>query len=628
MPDDKALASRGSLGYLATFLNQRESIMSTYEDRLRALREQLKSDRLDGFVVPICDEHMSEYVGDYAQRLGWLTGFGGSAGTAVVLSEEAAIFTDGRYTLQVREQVDGTLWHYVGVPETSVSDWLKANAPTGARIGYDAWLHTRGWAEAAAKALKEKGAELVAVDRNPLDAVWADQPAPSDAQMIVLDDQYTGQNSAEKRAAVADWLVSQKLDAAVISALDSVAWTFNIRGADVSRTPVALSFALLNSDGTADLYVDPAKVTDAVIQHLGNAVRVHPRSAFAPALEALKGKRIAVDPERAVAAIFNRLAAGGAEIVEARDPTVLPKARKNVIEQAGHRAAQARDGAAVSRFLHWVSEEAHKGEQTELSAAAKLQAFREATGMLKDLSFDTISATGPNGAHCHYKVDEASNRQIEPNTIYLVDSGGQYLDGTTDITRTMWIGPGEPTAEMKDRFTRVLKGHIALALATFPTGTRGSQLDTLARMHLWAAGVDYAHGTGHGVGSFLAVHEGPQRIAKSAGGQAGTEQELLAGMILSNEPGYYKAGEYGIRIENLILVEDREIAGAEGEWMGFETLTWAPIDRTLVDTDIMTREELRWWDAYHAQVLAVVGPQLEGDAKVWLDGACAPLGRG
>jgi Xaa-Pro aminopeptidase len=602
--------------------------MSTYEARLAALREQLKADRLDGFVVPICDEHMSEYVGEYAQRLGWLTGFGGSAGNAVVLSEQAAIFTDGRYTLQVREQVSAEHWEYVGVPETSIAEWLMAHASEGARIGYDPWVHTKGWVESAAKALKAKGAELVPVTRNPIDAVWADQPPKSDARLMVHADQYAGQNSAEKRAEVAEWLTANGLDSTVISALDSVAWLLNVRGADVSRTPVALSFVLAHADGTADLFVAPEKIDDEVRAHLGNAVRLRTPEEFAPTLRAMAGKKIAVDPDRAVAAIFNALKDGGANIIETRDPTILPKARKNVVEQAGHRAAQARDGAALSRFLHWMSETAHQGGLTELSAAAKLQDFRAATGMLKDLSFDTISATGPNGAHCHYKVDEASNRAIEPNSIYLVDSGGQYLDGTTDVTRTIWVGPGEPTAEMKDRNTRVLKGHIALALATFPEGTRGAQLDTMARAPLWQAGLDYAHGTGHGVGSFLAVHEGPQRIAKFTGSQAGTDEPLLPGMILSNEPGYYKAGEYGIRIENLVLVEEREIAGAEGRYFGFENLTWAPIDATLVDTSLLTRDELRWWDEYHARVLEIVGPQLEGDALSWLGRVCAPLGRG
>ena len=602
--------------------------MSTYEARLGALRAQLKKDQLDGFVVPICDEHMSEYVGDYAQRLGWLTGFGGSAGSAVVLSEEAAIFTDGRYTLQVREQVDGQNWQYVGVPQTSISDWLKEHAPAGARIGYDPWVHTKGWVESASRALKAKGAELVAVKSNPIDAVWADQPEKSDAKLMVHEDRYAGQNSAEKRAAVGEWLADNGVDSTVISALDSVAWLLNVRGSDVSNTPVALSFVLAHADGTADLFVAPEKVDEAVQAHLGNAVRLRTPEEFVPALKAMNGKRIAVDPDRAVAAIFGALKDGGATIVEARDPTILPKAIKNPVEQDGHRAAQARDGAALSRYLHWLAQEAHKGELTELSAAAQLRAFREATGMLKDLSFDTISAAGPNGASPHYKVDEKSNRRIDPNSIYLVDSGGQYLDGTTDVTRTIWVGPGEPTAEMKDRYTRVLKGHIALALAVFPEGTRGAQLDTLARAALWQAGVDYAHGTGHGVGSFLAVHEGPQRIGKFSGGQAGTDEPLQAGMILSNEPGYYKQGEYGIRIENLILVEEREIAGAEGRYFGFETLTFAPIDKALVDTSLLTRDELRWWDDYHAKVLEIVAPQLDGDALAWVTEACSPLAKG
>jgi Xaa-Pro aminopeptidase len=568
---------------------------------------------------------MSEYVGDYAQRLGWLTGFGGSAGSAVVLSEEAAIFTDGRYTLQVREQVDGNNWQYVGVPQTSISDWLKEHTPAGARIGYDAWVHTKGWVESATVALKAKGAELVAVKSNPIDAIWADQPGKSDAKLMVHDDRYAGQSSAEKRAAVAEWLTANGLDSTVISALDSVAWLLNVRGSDVANTPVALSFVLAHADGTADLFVAPEKVGDDVRAHLGNAVRLRTPEEFIPALKAMNGKRIAVDPDRAVAAIFGALKDGGATLVEARDPTILPKAVKNHVEQAGHRAAQARDGAALSCFLHWMGQTAHQGGLDELSAAARLKSFRQDTGMLHDLSFDTISATGPNGAHCHYKVDEKSNRAIEPNSIYLVDSGGQYLDGTTDVTRTIWVGPGHPTAEMKDRFTRVLKGHIALALAVFPEGTRGAQLDTMARAALWQAGLDYAHGTGHGVGSFLAVHEGPQRIGKFSGGQAGTDEPLQAGMFLSNEPGYYKAGEYGIRIENLVLVEEREIAGAEGRYFGFETLTFAPIDKTLVDVSLLNGEELRWWNDYHAKVLSIIAPQLDGDALAWAHEACAPL---
>ncbi|QOT70985.1 MULTISPECIES: aminopeptidase P family protein [Sphingobium] len=593
--------------------------MSSYEDRLKALRAQLVRDELHGFVVPLTDEHMSEYVGAYAQRLAWLTGFQGSAGSAAVLPEEAAIFVDGRYTLQVREQVDGAHWQYESVPQTSVAAWLGEHAPVGGRIGYDPWLHTRAWVKAASEALAERGAELVAVDTNPVDAIWPDRPAPSDAKLVVHEDRYAGQSAAEKRQAMADWLVAKHADAAVLSALDSLAWTFNIRGKDVERTPVALAYAIVHADATADLYVAPEKIDEAVVKHLGNAVRVHDRAAFADALAGFAGKTVAADPERAVAAIFTGLEAGGAHVLALRDPAVLPKAVKNPVEIAGHKAAQARDGAALSRFLHWIATEAPKGGVDELGAAAKLEAFRKETGLLEDLSFDTISGAGPNGAVVHYRVEEKTNRPIETGSFYLVDSGGQYRDGTTDVTRTVAIGT--PTQEMKRRFTLVLKGHIALARAQFPKGTRGGQLDVLARQFLWAEGLDYAHGTGHGVGSFLSVHEGPQRIATFGGG----DEALQAGMILSNEPGYYKTGEYGIRIENLVLVEPRDVPGAEREMLGFETLTYAPIDRNAIATELLTDEERAWLDAYHARVLEIVGPQLEGGALEWLKGACAPL---
>lgn len=602
-------------------------LMHTHEARLDALRKQLAADGLDGFVIPISDEHMSEYVGAYAQRLEWLTGFGGSAGTAVVLANQAAIFVDGRYTLQVRDQVDGTLWSYESVPQTSVAAWLGKHAPEGARIGYDAWLHAKGWADGVAVALQPRNATLVPVTSNPVDAVWQDQPAPSLAPAVPHADEHAGKSAHEKRADVAEWLAAKGLDAAVVTALDSVAWLLNIRGADVDRTPVALSFVIAHADGTADLFIAPEKVTAELTAHLGNAVRVQPREAFVPALEALKGRKVAVDPERAVAAIFHALADAGANVVPLTDPVVLPKAIKNPAEQAGHRAAQARDGAAIARFLRWVAMEAPKGGVTELSAADRLQTFRAEGGLLRDLSFDTISGAGPNGAVVHYRVSEETSRTLEANSVYLVDSGGQYVDGTTDITRTVWIGPDAPPAEVKDRFTRVLKGHIALARAIFPKGTAGSQLDSFARQFLWAAGLDYAHGTGHGVGSFLSVHEGPQRIAKAAGGQAGTGQELFPGMIISNEPGYYKTGEYGIRIENLVLVERREIPGAEGEFFGFETLTFAPIDRALTDVALLTGEERAWLDGYHAQVQAILAPQLSGADLAWLEAACAPLRR-
>ena len=605
-------------------------LMNTHEARLDALRKELKSRGLDGFVIPISDEHMSEYVGAYAQRLAWLTGFGGSAGTVVVLTDPtlepaAAIFVDGRYTLQVRDQVDGRLYAYESVPETSVAHWLADHAPQGANIGYDAWLHGKRWVEAVDGALAAKGGKVTAVESNPIDAIWEDRPAPSPAPALVHPDAFTGQSSEAKRATVSEWLASKHLDAAVITALDSIAWLLNIRGTDVERTPVTLSYVIAQVDSTADLFIADEKVTPELRQHLGNAVRIRPRDGFVEGLKGLAGKRVAVDPERAVGAIFGALRDAGAEIVEERDPVVLPKAIKNPVEQQGHRNAQARDGAAVSQFLHWLSVQAPKGEVTEMAAADKLEAFRHACGDLRDLSFDTISGAGPNGAVVHYRVSEETNRTLEPNSVYLVDSGGQYPDGTTDITRTVWVGPGEPPAEVKDRFTRVLKGHIALARAVFPKGVAGSQLDVLARQFLWAAGLDYAHGTGHGVGSFLSVHEGPQRIARASGGQAGTEQVLVPGMIISNEPGYYKTGEYGIRIENLVLVEPREIAGAEGEFYGFETLTLVPIERRLIDRDLFTAAEAEWWNAYHARVREVIGPQLDGEARAWLEAQCAPL---
>ncbi|MDX8356795.1 aminopeptidase P family protein [Sphingopyxis terrae] len=602
--------------------------MSTpdHADRLARLRAELARRGLDGFVVPISDEHMSEYVGAYAQRMAWLTGFGGSAGTAAVLPAKAAVFVDGRYTVQVRDQVDGSLYDYVGVPQSSVAEWLGANVSAGQKIGYDPWLHGIDWARGLAAALTAKGASLIAVDTNPIDAVWNDQPAPSAAPIAVYDTEQAGQSAADKRGVIADWLKAQGLDTTVMTALDSIAWTFNIRGEDVSHTPVGLAFALLHDDATADLFVAPEKITDAVRAHLGNSVRIHDRTAFEPALAALAGKRVAVDPDRAVAAIFTALEGAGAKIARHRDPAVLPKAIKNSAELAGTRAAHVRDGVAVARFLKWMEEVAPQGGLDELGAAAKLRAFRDESGVLKDLSFDTISAAGPNGALPHYKVDETTNRAIETGTLYLVDSGGQYADGTTDITRTIAIG--EPSAEMRRRFTQVLKGHIALATARFPKGTRGSQLDILARQYLWADGVDYAHGTGHGVGAYLAVHEGPQRIAKPAGGQAGTEEPLHAGMILSNEPGYYKAGHFGIRIENLVVVEPVRIEGAEEDMLGFETITFAPIARNLIVGAMLSPAEADWLDAYHAEVVEKLSPGMVAADREWLAAACAPIDRG
>ncbi len=598
--------------------------MSTIASRLAALRAELNAQGLAGFVVPLTDEHMSEYVGEYAQRLAWISGFGGSAGSAVVMAQRAAMFTDGRYTVQVRQQVSADLFSYEDVPQTSAAQWLGKQAQAGQRIGYDPWLHTSAWVKQAAGQLKSRGAELVAVTQNPIDAVWTDRPAPSLAPLEVHDDQFAGRGHAEKRADVASWLVGKGSDAAVIAALDSIAWLLNIRGKDVSRTPVALAFVVAHKDGSVDLFTAPEKLSPAVRAHLGHAVRCRPRNEFEAALKAMTGQTVVVDPQSCVAAIFNALEAGGARVVEARDPTVLPRAIKNPTEIAGTIAAHVRDGAALTRFLAWFDSEAPKGGLDELNAAERLRQFRAETNSLEDLSFDTISAAGPNAALPHYRVSEETNLPIARDSIYLVDSGGQYRDGTTDVTRTLVVGT--PNPEMQDRFTRVLKGHIALARAIFPAGTKGVQLDALARQHLWNAGLDYNHGTGHGVGSYLSVHEGPQRIAAAWSAQPGNDEPLQPGMILSNEPGYYKQGEYGIRIENLVLVERRSAEGAEREIMGFKELTLAPIDKRLVDVNLLTAEERDWWNAYHARVAAEIGPLLTDTAEqVWLEQACAPL---
>ncbi|MBM7404647.1 MULTISPECIES: aminopeptidase P family protein [Sphingomonas] len=598
--------------------------MPAYSERLATLRTRLAQEGLDGFVVPLTDEHMSEYVGGYAQRLAWLTGFQGSAGTAVVLAGEAAMFTDGRYTLQVREQVDGADWTYVQVPQESIAGWLAGHAPQGGRIGYDPWLHTREWVERTAAALAPRGGTLVPVAANPIDALWADRPEPSDAPLAVQPDTLAGRSAADKRAEIADWLRAHGADALVLSALDSVAWAFNVRGTDVTHTPVALSYALVAEDGTAELFVAPDKVGDDVHRHLGNAVRVRDKAEFASALRALAGKRVAVDPERAVAAIFDALDAGGAMLLPMRDPVVLAKAIKNPAEIAGHHSAQARDAAALVRFLKWFEETAPAGTLTELDVVARLHDFRAETGVLKDESFETISATGAHGASPHYKVTDESNAPILPGQLFLIDSGGQYADGTTDITRVMPVT--KPTAEMRDRFTRVLKGHIAVATAIFPDGTTGAQIDAFARRPLWEAGLDFAHGTGHGIGAYLSVHEGPQRIAQPTYPGGGPLEPLRAGMLLSNEPGYYKAGEYGIRIENLMLVVEHTPAGGDATMLAFQTTSFVPIERRLIEPELLTPDERAWLDAYHAETLRRAAPLLDADTRAWLEEKCAPIG--
>ncbi len=586
-------------------------------ERLAALRAALKADGLHGFIVPITDEHGSEYVGSYAQRLAWLTGFTGSAGTAVVLADSAAFLTDGRYTLQAEAQV-GPEWTRINSVEIPVAAWLSANVPEGARVGFDPWLATNAQANAWRRALEGCRAELVGVAANPLDPLWADRPEPSPAPLKVHPEELAGKTSAEKRGDIAEWLAKEGADAAVVTALDGVAWLFNVRGGDVAHTPVGLGFALAHKDGTADLFVDDAKLGSQVHAHLGNSVRVAPYAAFAGALDGMAGMVVAADPERTAETVFARLRDGHARVLERRDPIVLAKAIKNPAEIAGARAAHLRDGVALTRFLRWVSVEALDGALDELTATAKLAELRREAGAL-DLSFDTIMGSGPNGAIMHYRGTPESNRKIAPGELLLIDSGGQYQDGTTDVTRTVAIGA--PNPEMRDRFTRVLKGHIAVATAVFPKGAKGSQLDGMARRALWNIGADYAHGTGHGVGSYLAVHEGPARIATRDGG----DEVLRSGMILSNEPGYYKPGHYGIRIENLVLIVDVALRGAELPMLGFDNLTLAPIDRVLIVATLLTESERDWLNAYHALVRSTLAPLLDTDTAAWLTEATAPL---
>jgi Xaa-Pro aminopeptidase len=581
--------------------------------RVAALRKELAVQKLDGFLVPRADEHQGEYVPKRAERLAWISNFTGSAGLAIVLKDKAAIFVDGRYTIQVREQVDSRLFeirHLINEPPEA---WITANLKKGEVLGFDPWLVTADAAQRYREAARKAGAELKSIERNPLDAAWGDQPPEPIAAVWPQDTRHAGLSAAEKRQLIAKKLKENGHDAAVISAPDSLAWLLNIRGGDVPRTPFALGYAIIDKQGRVDLFMDPRKLTQEARAHLGNEVAVQPKSGFLSALDALgrSGATVAVDAMTAGVAIFDRLKAAGAKPAVGEDPCALPKACKNRVEIEGARAAHRRDGAAVSRFLHWLSIEAPKGHLDEIAAAEKLAAFRRQGDLFRDFSFDTISAAGPNGAICHYKVTESSNRPIPVNWLYLVDSGGQYLDGTTDITRT--IAVGQVTAEMKDRFTRVLKGHIALATTRFPRGTTGSALDSIARRPLWEVGLDYDHGTGHGVGSYLSVHEGPQRISKMP-----NRVPLEVGMIVSNEPGYYKDGEYGIRIENLVtVIEDKEHPGM----LAFETLTLAPIDLEAIDRSLLTADEVAWLNAYHKRVRDTIAPLVDAATAKWLEGA-------
>ncbi|MBM3647237.1 MAG: aminopeptidase P family protein [Alphaproteobacteria bacterium] len=581
--------------------------------RLAALRGELQRRGLAGFVVPRADEHQGEYVPRRSQRLTWLTGFSGSAGLAIVLADRAAIFIDGRYTLAVRAQVDTDAFVPHQIPEQSPDAWIAENLPKGGKLGFDPWLVTADGYERFARACRRAGGEFVPVDANPIDAVWRDRPAAPLAPVLPHPDELAGESSAAKRTRIGADIKAKEADVALITAPDSIAWLLNVRGGDVPRTPFPLSFALLHADGHVDLYMDRRKVPDRTVAWLGNAVTLAPADELGAALDALGkvNKRVLIETASAPIWVANRLQAAGATLVREADPVALPKACKNAVELAGIRAAHGRDGAAVSRFLGWLARESGRGTLREIAVSDRLQALRQETGELRDLSFDTISGAGPNGAIVHYRASEASERTLELGSLYLVDSGGQYRDGTTDITRTVAIGT--PSAEMRDRFTRVLKGHIALGMARFPVGTTGSQLDALARYALWQVGLDYDHGTGHGVGAYLSVHEGPHRISKIANSVA-----LQPGMIVSNEPGYYKTDAYGIRIENLLAVCEASIVDADRRYLEFETLTLAPIDLTCVVLSLLTEAERQWLNDYHRRVRETVGRQVDAATKAWL----------
>ena len=592
-------------------------------DRLDRLRTELKRRGVDGFLVPRADEHQGEYVPRCTQRLAWLTGFTGSAGLAAVLPDTAAIFADGRYTLQARDEVDGALYTHRHLTEQPASEWIAATLKSGQVLAYDPRLHTIGEVERFRAAAAKAGGSLVALSDNPLDAIWTDRPPQPLAPIVPQPLRFAGESAQSKRQVLAERLVAEHVDAAVLTAPDSIAWLLNIRGGDVPHTPLPLSFAVLNRDATVDLFVDQRKLVHGLSEHLGGMVRVAPAGAFGETLERLgtAGGRIQVDPMTASAWVFDRLTMAGAQIYRAADPCQLPKACKNAAELAGMRAAHQRDGAALTRFLAWLSDAASRGSLTETVASDRLEAFRREGEHFRDLSFPTISGAGPNGAIVHYHATPRSERRLEPGMLYLVDSGAQYLDGTTDVTRTVAIGT--PSAEMRDRFTRVLKGHIALAACRFPKGTTGSQLDALARRSLWEVGLDYDHGTGHGVGSYLSVHEGPQRISKIA-----NSQSLLPGMIVSDEPGYYKTGAYGIRIENLVAVTPiREGEAVERSLLCFETLTLAPIDHTLVEPSLLEAWEVAWLDAYHTRVRTEITPLVDDITARWLAAVTRPLGQ-
>ncbi|MCA0024299.1 MULTISPECIES: aminopeptidase P family protein [unclassified Mesorhizobium] len=595
--------------------------------RVALLRQWLAENGLDGFVVPRADEHQGEYVADRSARLKWLTGFSGSAGVAIILRDRAFIFVDGRYTLQVRGEVDLSIFSIESLVDNPPANWLKDNLGKGARLGFDPWLHTIGEVKALRASAEKTGAVLVPLETNPIDIIWKDQPEPPVAPIELHPIGFAGELAKDKLARLAAAIGKEGATHAVLTDPSSIAWAFNIRGGDVPHTPLALGFAVLAADGRHRLFMDSRKFSRQVAAYLTQLAEPHEPGEFEAAVVALakSGAKIALDPVLAAYRLRMLVEDNGGEVIAAPDPARIPRATKNQAEINGSRAAHRRDGAAVAKLLCWLDRQ-KPGSLDEIAVVTRLEETRRQTGEetqmpLRDVSFDTISGAGPNGAIMHYRVSRATSRKLQAGELFLLDSGAQYQDGTTDITRTVPIG--QPTEEMRERFTLVLKGMIGISTLRFPAGTRGSEIDAVARMALWKHGCDFAHGTGHGVGSYLAVHEGPQRIART-----GTEK-LLEGMMLSNEPGYYKEGSYGIRIENLILVTPAEqIDGGDIAMHGFETLTLAPIDVRLVRSDLLTRDELHWLDTYHARVLAEIGPMLDGETLAWLQKATAPLPHG
>jgi len=585
---------------------------------LPLLQAALKKQNLDGFIVPHEDEYQNEYLPASTDRLQWLSGFTGSAGAAVVMQDKAAMFVDGRYVIQIKQQVDKDLFDYERL-EDGVAKWLRGNVKAGQVIGYDPKLHSPSALAQLVEAIELAGGTAKAMEPNPIDVAWTDRPPMPLTPITVQPEKLAGKSHAKKREEIAEILQEKNADYALITAPASIAWLLNIRGGDVQCTPLPLSTAIIRKDGHVELFVRSEKISSEISQHLGNEVAIQGEEDLETTLQGLSGKTVLMDPNSASAWHFDTATNSGANVKKAMDVVALPKARKTQAELEGSATAHKRDAVAIIKFLHWLDTEAQSGEYDEISAATKLEMFRHENDGLKDLSFETISGAGANGALCHYRVSVSTVLPLKPNSLYLVDSGGQYQDGTTDITRTVPIG--EPTDEMRDRFTRVLQGHIALATIRFPEGTTGPALDAFARAPLWQVGLDYDHGTGHGVGSFLGVHEGPQRISKASNTIA-----LQPGMIVSNEPGYYKTGEYGIRIENLqFVLPPEEIAGGERPMMAFKTLTMAPIHRDLIDLDLLNKAERQYVDDYHAEVLKEIGPKFDGEIKRWLEKACAPL---